>query len=158
MPKQITIYLGADHRGYAKKEMVKNILLSTGQDYYKIVDKGAKKEDPTDDFNDPAIAVARAIIKNPDARGILLCGSAHGVCMQANRFKGVRAINAANAASARIGRAHDDANVLCLSADRLSKFDIINIIRNFFETKFDGGENHYRRIQRLDEEPKQEEN
>ena len=147
-----TIYLGADHRGFAKKEMVKNILLSTGQDYYIIQDKGATKEDPDDDFNDPAVAVARAVVKDPGSFGILLCGSAHGVCMQANRFKGIRAIHAANAASARIGRQHDDANILCLSADRLSKFDIMNIIRNFFETKFDGGANHYRRIKRLDKE------
>lgn len=149
-----TIYIGADHRGFAKKEMVKNILLTTSQDYYTVVDKGATTEDSDDDFNDPAIAVARAVVSDPSSFGILLCGSAHGVCMQANRFKGARAINAANSASARIGREHDDANILCLSADRLSKFDIMNIIRNFFETKFDGGKNHYRRIQRLDKETK----
>lgn len=147
-----TIYIGADHRGFAKKEMVKNILLTTGQDYYTIQDKGATKEDPDDDFNDPAIAVAQAVVADPAARGILLCGSAHGVCMQANRFKGIRAINAANAASARIGREHDDANILCLSADRLSKFDIMNIIRGFLETKFDGGDRYVRRIKRLDEQ------
>ena len=148
----LTIYIGADHRGFAKKEELKT-LLTNSQINVTVVDKGATTQDPADDFNDPAQAVAQAVAQDPTSRGILLCGSAHGVCIQANRYRGVRAINADTSDSAQIGRRHNDANILCLSADRLTAEQMLTISETFLTTPFDGDERLARRIRLLDEAP-----
>ena len=162
MPEKVTIFIGADYRGFQKKSELIPYLKSCHQNFIKVVDKGAF-DDSLSDYNDPAIAVAKAIKSTPNSFGILLCGSAHGVCMQANRFKGIRAINAFSPESAQIGREHDNANVLCLSADRLNLAkdpletekayeDLFAIIEKFFNTPFSGEARHLRRIKRLDKE------
>ena len=104
-----------------------------------------------DDFNDPAIQVAKNIRKNPTAKGILICDSAHGVTMQANRFKGIRAAHCDSVESARLAREHDDANVLCLSAHFVDENLMKEIATAFLETNFETLERRVRRINRLDE-------
>ena len=158
------IFIGSDHRGFELKEHLVAALSGstapegqiavkseTGEDYM-VTDLGPFALDPNDDYNDAAIKVAKAVRENPGSRGILICGSAHGIEIQANRFKGVRAIAAYSPELAKIGREHNDANVLCLSADFTEEKDIDKIVEIFLNTAFSGEERHIRRNKRLDEE------
>ena len=142
------IFIGADYRGFEKKN---EIIAFLSQKNYDVVDEGAYEYVEGDDFNDPAIAVAKAVREDFGSFGILICDSAHGVTMQANRFKGVRAAHCENAESAKLAREHDDANVLCLSAHFLDINNIQDIINAFLETNFTNLERRVRRINRLDE-------
>lgn len=144
------IYLGADHRGFQKKEDLFPILNSCHENVI-VEDLGAEEYIEDDDFNDPALAVAQAVANNHHSIGVLLCGSAHGVCMQANRVRGARAINAISPESARIGRIEDHANILCLPADKLDIDAMEAIIKTFCHTQPSDDERYLRRINRLDE-------
>ena len=141
------IFVGADYRGFEKRQKVLGFLAKSE---YTVHDLGAY-DSSENDYNDPAVAVAKMVRKNRDARGILLCGSAHGVTIQANRFKGVRAANCDSTQSAKLAREHDDANVLCMSASLLDDETMHEIIKTFLETKFIDYERRVRRINRLDE-------
>jgi len=142
------IYIGADYRGFERKNQILKFLASTENE---VVDVGAYSYHEGDDFNDPAITVARNVRENHGSRGILICDSAHGVTMQANRFKGVRAAHCENEESAKLAREHDDANVLCMSAHFLDEEAMKKIIKVFLETNFTNLERRVRRINRLDE-------
>ncbi|MBP5204701.1 RpiB/LacA/LacB family sugar-phosphate isomerase [Candidatus Saccharibacteria bacterium] len=141
------VFVGADHRGYE----VKNRLVSSLSAKYQITDLGPEQLDPDDDYNDIAIKVVKAVLAHPGSFGILICGSAHGVAIQANRFNGIRAISAYDEKLAQIGREHNDANVLCLSADFLDDNKIDSIANIFLNTNFSGEERHKRRIAKLDQ-------
>ena len=142
------VYVGADYRGFEKKKGVIDYLTGNG---YEVEDLGAYEYVEGDDFNDPAVAVAQAVREDLGSAGILICDSAHGVTMQANRFKGVRAAHCGNTESAKLAREHDDANVLCMSAHFLSNEQMNDIISTFLGTSFEAVERRVRRINRLDE-------
>ena len=142
------IFVGADYKGFEKKKGILVFLVGLG---HEVTDKGAYEYNEGDDFNDPAIAVAREVRENKGSMGILICDSAHGVTMQANRFKGIRAAHCDSEESARLAREHDDANVLCLSAHFMDEMKMQGIIRAFLETDFINLERRVRRINRLDE-------
>ena len=142
------IFIGADYRGLERKQNLMKFLAGKG---YDVNDEGAYEYQEGDDFNDPAIAVAIAVRENLGARGILVCDSAHGVTMQANRFKGIRAAHCENVESARLAREHDDANILCLSAHFVDDAQAQEIAQAFMETTFTNLERRVRRINRLDE-------
>ena len=142
------IFVGADYRGFERKEQLLKFLANEN---YNIVDEGAYEQTEGDDFNDPAIKVALSVRENPGARGILICDSAHGVTMQANRFKGIRAAHCDSAESAKLAREHDDANVLCLSAHFVDESKMQEIVNTFLETVFDPLDRRVSRINRLDE-------
>lgn len=142
------IYIGADYKGFERKKELLRFLAGTD---YEVIDVGAYSYDEGDDFNDPAITVARNVRENRESKGILICDSAHGVTMQANRFKGVRAAHCENEESAKLAREHDDANVLCLSAHFLDAEQMQKVITTFLDTKFEGLERRVKRINRLDE-------
>lgn len=89
--------------------------------------------------------------ENHGSRGVLICDSAHGVTMQANRFKGVRAAHCDSEESAKLAREHDDANVLCLSAHFIDEEQMKKIVDVFLKTDFTNLERRVRRINRLDE-------
>ncbi len=142
------IFVGADYRGFEKKKALLKFLTTKN---YEVMDVGAYSYHEGDDFNDPAIAVARAVRREHETFGVLICDSAHGVTMQANRFKGVRAANCGSIESAKLAREHDDANVLCLSAHFVDEPKMQEIVSTFLETKFESLERRVRRINRLDE-------
>ena len=142
------LYLGADYRGFDKKQSLFQFLTEQG---YTVTDDGAFEYKEGDDFNDPAIAVAKDVRENIGSMGILICDSAHGVTMQANRFKGIRAAHCANEESAKLAREHDDANVLCLSAHFMDDEEMKKIVKTFITTDFTYLERRVRRINRLDE-------
>ena len=142
------VFIGADYRGFEKKNLLAELLVSQN---YEVKDVGAYEYAEGDDFNDPAIKVAKSIRENPTAKGILICDSAHGVTMQANRFKGVRAAHCDSVESAKLAREHDDANVLCLSAHFVNENLMKEIATTFLGTNFEPLERRVRRINRLDE-------
>lgn len=142
------IYVGADYRGFERKN---DLLKFLAEQNHQVTDLGAYEYHEGDDFNDPAVAVTQAVRENNGAKGILICDSAHGVTMQANRFKGVRAAHCGSAESARLAREHDDANVLCLSAHFIDDAAMREIVTAFLTTDFAGLERRVRRINRLDE-------
>ena len=143
------IYLGADHRGYQLKNDVIDWLVSQQIAY---TDFGATEYDAEDDFNDYAKQVAKAVQSNPaESFGILLCGSGQGMCMQANRYKGIRAALCETADGARETREHNNANILCVSADN-ARDHFTEILDTFLGTQPLPDAKYQRRCQKLDEE------
>ena len=142
------IYIGADYRGLERKNSLRDYLIDNG---FEVSDEGAYEYHEGDDFNDPAIKVAKAVREDRGSIGILICDSAHGVTMQANRFRGIRAAHCDNTESATLAREHDDANVLCLSAHFMDEQTMQEITNVFLETNFTNMERRVRRINRLDE-------
>lgn len=142
------VHVGADYRGFEKKQRLAEYLSGRG---YDVVDEGAYTYQEGDDFNTPAVAVAKAIRENRGSMGILICDSAHGVTMQANRFKGVRAAHCSDTESAKLAREHDDANILCMSAHSMDESAMQAVAEMFLQTHFDALERRVRRINLLDE-------
>ncbi len=142
------IFVGSDYRGFELKQELLKFLADKD---FEVTDEGAYEYNEGDDFNDPAIAVAEAVRNNPKSYGILICDSAHGVTMQANRFKRIRAAHCSNTESAKLAREHDDANVLCLSAHFMDENKMQEVVEIFLNTNFVNLERRVRRINRLDE-------
>ena len=142
------VFVGSDYRGFDRKQALIKMLADMN---CAVNDMGAYEKVEGDDFNDPAIKVAQAVRETAGAMGILICDSAHGVTMQANRFRGVRAANCDTPESATLAREHDDANVLCLSAHFIGNEEMHDIVTTFLNTPFEPLERRVRRINRLDE-------
>ncbi|MBI2057713.1 MAG: RpiB/LacA/LacB family sugar-phosphate isomerase [Candidatus Yanofskybacteria bacterium] len=144
------IYLGADHRGYELKEKIKQWLADWG---YEFEDCGAFEYDKDDDYPDFARVVAEKVHQGSTLmdRGILICGSGIGVCVAANKTKGIRAGTAASPGQVKASVGDEDLNVLCLSSDYVDESIIRNIIKTFLETKFSGEERHKRRIDKIEQ-------
>ena len=142
------IYIGADYRGLDRKKQLQDFLAEQGRE---VTDLGAYEYVEGDDFNDAAIAVAQAVREDNGSFGILICDSAHGMTIQANRFRGIRAANCDSEESARLAREHDDANVLCMSAHFVDELKMKAIVKAFLDTQFEALERRVRRINRLDE-------
>lgn len=143
----MTIYLGADHRGFALKEAIKKILKDDG---YDVADLGAEQYDKDDDYPTFAGAVARKVSEDPALRrGIVICGSGFGVDIAANKFAGVRSALAMSSDHIYVGRHDDDVNVLALAADFLDQATAIKIVKVFVSTPFAKEEPRYKR--RLDQ-------
>ncbi len=144
------IYLGADHNGFELKRRLSDFLRRSG---YEVIDEGDTKLDPNDDFPQFAGRAVSALLADddPTAKGILICGSGQGMCMAANRFKGVRASLCWNLTEARSARNDDDANVLCLSASSLDNAKAQAIVTTWLGTQFAGATRFKRRLQELDQ-------
>ncbi len=141
------ISIGSDHRGVDLKSSITGLLKSAGHD---ISDCGTHSSDSCDY---PVIAheVAHAVAASRADRGILICGSGLGMSMAANKTPRIRAALCHDAKAAEMSRRHNDANVLCLSAERLDDHpSIVNeIISTWMETEFEGGR-HQRRVDQID--------
>lgn len=144
------IYIGADHNGYELKAKLSDFLTRSG---YEIIDAGDVKLDPNDDFPQFAGRAVTQLLadEDRDARGVLICGSGQGMCMAANRFKGIRASLCWSLAEARSARNDDDANVLCLSARSLTEDEAQAIVSTWLHTPFAGATRFKRRLQELDQ-------
>lgn len=140
------LYLGSDHAGFKLKEAVKKYLDGLKYEYE---DLGALKLDPKDDYPDFGARVAQGVAINPKKnKGILVCGSAEGMGMVANKFKGVRAAVVWDECIAEESRKHNDANVLAISAWDLPPEEAERVIKVWLETKFSGGR-HARRLKKI---------
>jgi len=144
------IYIGADHNGFEFKQKLSEALKLAG---HEVVDAGDVTIDPNDDFPQFASKVVNNLLGDPDktAKGILICGSGQGMCMAANRFKGIRASLCWNLNEARSARNDDDSNVLCLSSRYLSLEEAGSIMATWLATPFAAAPRFIRRLQQLDE-------
>jgi RpiB/LacA/LacB family sugar-phosphate isomerase len=154
------IYLGADHAGFELKEKIKKYFDKKKIGYQ---DLGNLVYDKNDDYPDVAALVAKTVIKNK-SKGILICGSSHGVCTVVNKFKGVRASSAANELEAYFARKHGNNNVLCLAGggtvDKKGKIGFNwpltkKIIDKWLTTKFDQATRRKRRLNKIKKIEKQ---
>lgn len=144
------IYIGTDHNGFVLKNSLVTYLNKAG---YEVVDVGGERLDPDDDFPVFAQKVVNELLASDDNQpmGILLCGSGQGMCMAANRFRGIRAALGYDRESVKSSRNDDDANILCLPARHL-KADTANVlVETFLNTPFSHVGRFQRRIKELDE-------
>ncbi len=141
------IGIGSDHAGFEYKEAIRKFLAAAG---HEVVDFGTHSTDPVDYplFIRP---VALAVAAGDCERGIVLGGSGNGEAMVANRVHGVRCALCWNVESARLGRAHNDANVISLGGRMVSEALALEIVDTWLKTPFEGGR-HVRRIEMIDAE------
>lgn len=139
------LVIGSDHAGWSYKEIVAAELRDTG---YELEDVGTFGPDPVD-YPDIARAVGERVARGDAERGILLCGSAVGVGVTANKIPGVRAGICHDTYSARQGVEHDDANVLCLGERVIGIALAREIVHSFLAARFTGEERHRRRLDKL---------
>ncbi len=144
------IYLAADHNGFEYKRKLNDFLARSG---YDVVDVGNTAPNPDDDFPQFAGEAVTALLADgsPDSRAIMICGSGQGMCMAANRFKGIRASLCWNLEEARASRNDDDSNVLCLASRYTDFEDAKPIVLAWLATPFAGAPRYIRRIKQLDQ-------
>jgi ribose 5-phosphate isomerase B len=138
------LYVSSDHAGFGLRQALVAHLRRRG---HEVIDFGAPTATAVD-YPDEALKVARAVRDDASTRGVLLCGSGVGVCIAANKVRGVRAVDAWNLESARLSRAHNDANVLCLGARLVGETEAFAIADAWLETAFEGGR-HERRVEKI---------
>jgi len=139
------IAIGGDHRGSKLKELVIRILEEHGYDYN---DFGCYTEEAVD-YPDIAVQVVEAVAGGEYDRGILICGTGIGMCISANKVRGIRAAQCYNAFTAKRARQHNDAQICCLSAEQ-GKARVPSILEVFLTTEFEGGR-HIPRLNKIKE-------
>lgn len=141
------IYIASDHGGYAlKKRLVRYMENELG---LKPEDMGPHTYEETDDYPDFAIPLAQKVIET-DGRGILICRNGIGVCIAANKVKGIKAGIGYNISVSKSMRNDDDTNVLCLAADNLSEDFAMVITKNWLETEFSDHPRFSRRLNKVE--------
>lgn len=139
-----TLAIGADHAGFEYKEVLRKWLEKNG---YKTKDFGTYNTESAD-YPDFAHPVAEAVEKKEFELGLLLCGSANGVAITANKHQGVRAAICWNEELAALARQHNDANVLCIPARYVTVEQAEKILDRFLHSSFEGGR-HERRVSKI---------
>ena len=145
---KIAIYLGGDHAAVDAKKELNDFLEAEG---YKVTDLGTFSTDSID-YPDISREVGEKVVENKNSFGILLCGSGVGVCMAANKVRGIRAAFANNLELAEMSRKHNNANVITMGARMTSQEDMNQIALKFLTTEFEKEhERHVRRVKKLTE-------
>tara|TARA_Y100000310_G_scaffold299121_1_gene333675 strand:+ start:1310 stop:1768 length:459 start_codon:yes stop_codon:yes gene_type:complete len=146
------IVIGADHGGFELKNSLKKFLEEKG---YEVDDKGPETLDPEDDYPDYGKKVAEKVGKSgneigqKNVMGILICRSAAGIIITANKFKGVRGVAVFDETQAKHSREHNDANVLGLSGDWTKEKQAEKIVKIWLETPYSDEERHTRRLKKI---------
>jgi ribose 5-phosphate isomerase B len=140
------VAIGADHRGFDIRVKLVELVQRLG---HEVIDVGAFTPDAVD-YPDIAADVAHNVSHGEVDRGILVCGTGLGMCIAANKVNGVRAAPCHDDITAEMSRRHNDANVLCLSADMLGERLIDRMVEIWLTTPFEGGR-HARRIDKITE-------
>jgi ribose 5-phosphate isomerase B len=138
------IAIGSDHAGFDYKNGIKDHLETAG---HSVVDHGTFT-DASCDYPDYAHAVALAVEKGEADFGVLICGSANGVCMTANKHAGIRAALCWEKEIAVLARSHNNANVICLPARFVSMDAALEMADVFLATPFEGGR-HQNRVNKI---------
>src|SRR5437016_9678616 len=138
------VAVGADHAGMPLKSTVVQANRDAG---HEVLDCGAFKEEPGDDYPDFAAAVGRAVAEKRAIRGVLVCGSGVGASVAANKVRGVRAALCHDTFSAHQGVEDDDMNVLCVGARVVGPSLAAELVETFLRAKFSGAERHQRRLE-----------
>jgi ribose 5-phosphate isomerase B len=138
------IAIGCDHRGFGLKKPIISFLQNEGYSYQ---DFGCHSTEPVD-YPDIARDVGEAVASGSFDQGILICSTGIGMCIAANKIKGVRAALCDSVFAAQRARQHNDANVLCLAGGDADTNLVLEIVRTFLTTDFEGGR-HARRVNKI---------
>ena len=136
--------LASDHRGFELLEVVRIQLVDLGHEVHV---QEADSGQPCD-YPDQAALVCAHLQSGAAERGVLICGTGIGMCITANKFRGIRAALALDELSAQLSRSHNDANVLCLSGDLVGHALGRRIVETWMKTEFEGGR-HARRVEKI---------
>ena len=139
------VAIGADHAGYALKEVLCAQIAAGG---HSVLDLGAHNEDPVD-YPDYAEAVARAVAEGRADRGLVVCGSGAGASIAANKVKGIRCAVTHDTYSAHQAVEHDDANVIAVGSRVIGANVAAEIVEAFLDAHFTGEERHVRRLAKV---------
>jgi ribose 5-phosphate isomerase B len=139
------IMLGCDHRGAVATQALVTHLKADGHEVEVVCDLNGTSSD----YPDSAFAACSKVASGDADRAILICGTAIGMCIAANKMRGIRAALAQDELSAQLSRTHNDANVLCLSADLIGHTLVKRIVDTWVRTPFDGGR-HLRRLHKIE--------
>ncbi len=140
------IHIAADHAGLEFKEHLLKHLTAEGHD---VVDHGAFVYDALDDYPSFCFAAGEAVVAEPGSLGIVIGGSGNGEQIAANKVTGVRAALAWSLDTAKLGRAHNDANVVAIGWRQHSLAESVELVEAFLAEPFSGDERHQRRIDQL---------
>ncbi len=143
------IALGADHRGRQAAHLLAEKLKREGHEVVIHRDPGTAGAGVVCDYPEPAFAVARAVARGEAEAGVLLCGTGIGMSIAANKVKGARAAVVHDEFTAQLSRTHNNANIVCLSADLLGQKLIEQVTAVFLKSSFEGGR-HQRRIAKIE--------
>ena len=138
------IAIASDHRGFQMKSRLQQTIEGLG---FEVDDLGPESGDSVD-YPDYAARVAASVASGEHDRGILICGTGIGMCIAANKFPGVRAAPCHDTVTAEYSRLHNDANVLCLSANQLSDQLAEQVVQIWLSTEFEEGR-HARRLEKI---------
>ena len=146
------VILGADHGGFELKEKLEAFLKGEG---YEVDDVGPYELDPEDDYPDFSRKVGEVVAREGagvgqmNVMGVLICRSAGGIMIAANKFKGVRGVAVYDVVQARHAREHNDANVIGLSGDWTDERTAKSIVLAVLKTRYSGEERHTRRLKKI---------
>jgi ribose 5-phosphate isomerase B len=143
---KMRVGIATDHGGFELKEDLKSYLQGTG---HVVVDVGALKLQPGDDYPDYVIPLAQAVAAGAVDRGIAVCGSGVGASVCANKIPGVRAGLVQDHYSAHQGVEHDDMNILCMGGRITGPYAARDLVDAFLAASFTGEERHTRRLQKV---------
>jgi ribose 5-phosphate isomerase B len=138
------IHIGCDHAGFELKEFLKS---QFEQEHHEVVDHGTYSLDSTD-YPQYAHEVSNAVSADKESLGVLICGSANGVCITANKHQEIRAALCWNSEVAQLARAHNNANIIGLPARFISKELAKEMCEVFLSTAFEGGR-HEKRVSKI---------
>jgi ribose 5-phosphate isomerase B len=139
----VRIHIGSDHAGLEFKGVIIKHLEAQG---HEVVDHGPHTFDPLDDYPVFCIPAAQAVAKEPGSLGIVLGGSGNGEQIAANKVKGIRAALAWSIETAKLGRQHNDANVVAIGGRMHTPEFCLEMVDAFIAEPFSGDERHIRRI------------
>lgn len=142
------IHIASDHAGFEMKNFLKNELVTQG---YDVIDYGPKSLDINDDYPDFILPCAQAVGADDASFGVILGGSGEGEQIIANKVDGVRAIEyyGKNPEIIKLGREHNDANILSLGARFLNNDEALSAVKLFIETNFTNEDRHTRRVEKI---------
>jgi ribose 5-phosphate isomerase B len=140
------LHIAADHAGYDLKQHLVQHLTTAG---HEVIDHGAHEIDPLDDYPAFCISAGEAVVAEPGSLGIVIGGSGNGEQIAANKVTGVRAVLAWSLETAKLGRQHNDANVIAVGGRMHSLEEATSFVDAFIAEPFSGNERHQRRIDQL---------
>jgi ribose 5-phosphate isomerase B len=145
----MNIHIASDHAGFDMKELLKQYLINN---HHQVTDHGAFSYDADDDYPDYITPCAQAVAGDTQSLGIILGGSGQGEQITANKVPGIRTIEyyGGNLEIVKLGREHNDANILSLGARFMSADEALTAVELFLSTDFSGDERHMRRINKIE--------
>ena len=143
------LFLASDHGGFELKEKLKKHFTEQGKQF---VDLGPENFNPSDDFPDFAIPLAKKVAEDPQNRGVVTCRNGVGVEVAANKIDGVRAALSWDPKHAASTRSDDDSNVLAIPADYIDTQKAIEIVDTWLETEYEKEPRFERRLKKIEKE------